>query len=111
MNLQIKQKTTALATSLRTAAGTAGRRLRLAVEAAVILLLLLAWIGVESGHLHGDVQIDGFTVGGGTAQEAQAEQTATRYASTLPYSAVTPPPQVVTPAQASQPGRKPRVPQ
>jgi hypothetical protein len=84
-------------------------RVRIAAELTAILLIFLAWAGTKSGHVHGEFQVDGIVIGGGTSEQVARDQQLALLSSALPSTAMTPP-QVVTPAQAPLPSRKPAVP-
>jgi hypothetical protein len=64
-----------------------------------VIFTICAFVGAPLGAaalkaagVRGNIEFPAIVIGGGTDKEAQAEQTATRYASALPSSAVTPPP-------------------
>jgi hypothetical protein len=83
-------------------------RLRLAAEATAILLVLLAWAGAASGHIHGEFQVDGLVIGGGTEQHAAREQQLAALEAAMPVNALTPPVNASAASQKPQDGPPPQ---
>jgi dienelactone hydrolase len=69
----------------------------------------IAYLGAKTGVVHADVQFDGFSVGGGTAEHAAREQQLAALSAALPASAIKPPPVKPQPDNDPMPGRKPEV--
>jgi hypothetical protein len=93
-------------------------RLKSAAVKFCVIFTICAFVGlplgakvIKAAGVKGNIEFPSIVIGGGTDKEAQAEQTATKYASALPVSAITPPP-VKVPAAAPDaplPARKPVV--
>jgi hypothetical protein len=86
------------------------KRLRLAIEVAAIVLILTIWAGTKGGYIHGDFEISPVTFGGGTAKEAEAEQTTSQYATKLPDKAIKDGLRAIAEANPPRPSDKPPVP-
>ena len=82
----------------------ATKRLRLGAEIAAILFVLLAWVGAKSGRIHGEFQVDGIIIGGGTEQHATREQQLAALEAAMPVNALTPP---VNAASSQKPQESP----
>jgi hypothetical protein len=80
--------------SLREKSEKAGLRISLALNALVLAIVAVACLGVHTGHIQADIQLNGWSVGGGTAEHAAREQQLAMLSAALPSSAMTPPPGV-----------------
>jgi hypothetical protein len=72
----------------------------------VLAFLAVAWLAVHTGHAKADVELVGWSVGGGTMQHAEREQQLAALQTALPVKALTPPPAVQSPPL---PQKKPAV--
>src|SRR5580700_2870498 len=88
--------------SLREKSEKAGLRISLALNALVLAIVAVACLGVHTGHIQADIQLNGWQVGGGTSEHAAREQQLAALSAAIPSAAMTPPP-VVAPAQADAP--------
>jgi hypothetical protein len=86
-----------------------GTRISLTLNATILALIGVAYLGVQTGHLHAAVEVSGWAVGGGTEEHAAREQQLAALSAALPSSVMTTPPVVTAPATAPLPGHKPRV--
>lgn len=82
-----------------------GTRTSFALNAAMLAFLAIAYLGAKTGVVHADVQFDGLTIGGGTAEHAAREQQIAALAKAMPVNALTPP----TQHEGPLPTRKPQV--
>jgi hypothetical protein len=85
----------------------AGIRTSVGFNIAVVALVGMVCLGAHTGHVHGDVEFTGFSIGGGTEQHAAREQQLAALSAAMPMAAVTP-----VSAKASSiptPARKPSV--
>jgi hypothetical protein len=84
-----------------------GTRISLTLNATILALIGVAYLGVQTGHLHAAVEVSGWQVGGGTEEHAAREQQLAALSAALPSSVMTPP-TVKTPAvDGPLPRRKP----
>jgi hypothetical protein len=58
------------------------------MNAATVALLAVAYVGVHTGHVQADIQLNGWSVGGGTTLRAEHEQQLAAIATALPVKAV-----------------------
>ena len=82
-------------------------RSSIALNLAVLALAGFTYAAANTGHLRGDIEIVGFSIGGGTEQHAAREQQLAALSAAIPSNALTPAPEK---SDASPlPGRKPQV--
>lgn len=75
------------------------------LNAATIALLAVAYVGVHTGHMQADIQLNGWQLGGGTTAHQQAEQQLAVLATALPVTSLSAPNIKLT----QLPARKPPV--
>lgn len=63
-------------------------RASLALNASVLAFLAVIYIATASGHLHGDIELTGWEIGGGSALHAARAQQLAALSTALPTSAV-----------------------
>jgi hypothetical protein len=84
-------------------------RTSLTLNATLIVLLAFSYLAVHTGHARADIQLDGWSIGGGTEEHAAREQQLAALSAAIPSTAVTPPPVrvPVVSADGPLPSRKP----
>ena len=87
-----------------------GVRSSLTLNATLIVLLAFSYLAVHTGHARADIQLDGWSIGGGTDEHASREQQLAALSAAMPLNAITPQP-VKTTAASPLPQRKPQAPQ
>jgi dienelactone hydrolase len=86
-----------------------GTRASFALNAVILILAATASLAVHTGHAKADIELVGWSVGGGTSQHVGREQQLAALSAAVPASAVTPPPAKVPAVADPMPGRKPVV--
>jgi hypothetical protein len=94
--------------SAQNAAKKYATRASFTINAVAILLIAFAYLAVHTGHARADIQLDGWSVGGGTDQHAAREQQLAALSNALPITAITPAPMKAT-VQPPLPTRKPTI--
>jgi hypothetical protein len=79
-------------------------RVSLGLNAAALALILVTALAAKTGHFHADIQIDQFSIGGGTAEHQALNGSLQKLASAVPASAITP----VALKDGPRPAEKPR---
>jgi hypothetical protein len=68
----------------------ASNRASYTINLTVIALLAFAYLAVHTGHARADVQLDGWSIGGGTSEHAAREQKLAALETALPVAALSP---------------------